>query len=91
MQEGLKKITVGPRRQVTLPASLIRKMNVREGDVFEVQTAQTMLILSHKSFVDARIDEGLADNRDGRTQGPFSTADSALTFLRKRKKTKKSK
>ena len=89
MDQQLETITVGPRHQVTLPASLIRRMNVRAGDVFEVQTAQTMLILSHKSFVDTRIDEGIADIREGRTHGPFSTADTALAFLHKRKKTQK--
>lgn len=84
-------VRVGQNRTVTLPPSLFKRMNVREGDVFEVQTAQTMLILAHKSFVDSRIDEGLADIRAGRTQGPFSHARGALSFLHDRKRVKRKK
>ncbi|MBI2484506.1 hypothetical protein HYV71_04995 [Candidatus Uhrbacteria bacterium] len=84
-------IKVGPNRRVILPPSLFKQMNLQEGDVFEVQTAQTMLILSHKSFIDSRIDEGLSDIRAGRRHGPFSTAKETLDFLHSRRKTKKSK
>ena len=81
LQTAPEIITVGPQGRVTLPPSLFKRMNVQEGDVFEVQTAQSMLILAHKSFVDRRIDEGLADIRAGRTHGPFSTAQEAIDFL----------
>jgi|GEM_PF-4883627 len=82
-------LKVGQNRTVTLPPSLFRKMNVRKGDIFEVQAAQTILILTHKSSTDARIDEGLADIRARRMQGPFATANEALTYLHGRKKVKK--
>lgn len=90
-QSAPEILKVGPNRQVTLPPSLFKRMNVQVGDVFEIQTAQTMVILAHKSFIDQRIDEGLADIRAGRTHGPFSTAQEAIDFLHSSRRTSKKK
>lgn len=84
-------VRVGGKGTLTLPLSIFKQLKIKKGDFFEVQAAQTMLILSQKNVLDDGIREGLADIRIGRTHGPFSTSKEALTFLHNQKKSVKRK
>ena len=46
---------------------------------------------SQRSAIDARLSEGLADIKAGRTHGPFQTHEEMMAFLNKKPQERKSK
>ena len=83
-------IQVKTKYQLTLPTTLRRSLGVDVGDLFKAAVRGGELVLTPASVLDRDLAEGLRDLAEGRTHGPFNTADEAITFLhsRKRKKSK---
>lgn len=83
-------VKVKSKYQLTLPTSLRRSLGVDVGDIFRASVHGGTLVLTPAQVLDRDIAEGLRDLAEGRTHGPFDTADEAIAFLhsRKHKKTK---
>ncbi len=71
-------IRVKGKSQITLPAPLLRKFELSEGDFLEATSTEEGILLTPKLVIDRSILEnlksGLADLRAGKTLGPFKNA-----------------
>ena len=89
-------VKIGVSRQVVIPKKLHDRMGLAPGDYLEVELARGKLVLTPKTLVDKRVEQGLAESfedfRQGRSHGPFPSAKEAIRFLhRETKKRKKAK
>jgi AbrB family looped-hinge helix DNA binding protein len=76
-------VKVKERYQVTLPASVRRKVKVAVGDLLEAKVRGKTITLTPKMAIDRDIDLALEDFRRGRFIGPFRTAKAAVRALRR--------
>ena len=86
-------VKYGCSRQLTVPKEYSEKLGVEPGDIFDVELKEGKLVYTPKTLIDKQIEdeieEGLADIREGRTYGPFDTAEEAIESLHKNIKAKK--
>ncbi len=75
-------VKVKDKFQVTLPSSVRDQVGVVVGDILEATVEKGRITLTPKSLVDRDIAEGLEDFKQGRSIGPFETADAASKALR---------
>ena len=75
-------VKVKDKFQVTLPSSVRDQVGVVVGDILEATMEKGRITLTPKSLVDRDIAEGLEDFKQGRSIGPFETADAASKALR---------
>lgn len=90
---SLVKVTT--RYQVTIPNVLRRKMGVGVGDMLEAKVERAKITLAPKPdsdpeyttqqrrIIDARLARALAEVRQGRTAGPFETADEMIASMKR--------
>mgnify|MGYP002637774918 CR=1 FL=1 len=87
-------VKYGRSRQLTVPKEYSERLGVEPGDVFDVVLQGGKLVYTPKTLIDKQLDdeieEGLADIREGRTYGPFDTAEETIESLHKNIKAKKS-
>jgi AbrB family looped-hinge helix DNA binding protein len=76
-------VKVKEKFQVTLPASVRRKVKVAVGDLLEAQVRGRTITLTPKMTIDRDIDLSLEDFKRGRFIGPFRTAKAAIRALRR--------
>src|SRR2546430_17442058 len=88
---------LGQRRQVVIPKEICDELGLQEGDFVEVTQVKGHVIITPKQLVDrddtltpeqraaidASITEGLEDFQDGRSLGPFPTAEAAIRALKR--------
>ena len=74
-------IKLGTNGQVTIPSALRERAGLDPGDLLEAELENGKITLTRKSLIDQRIDEGLEDKREGRTYGPFDSADEMIESL----------
>ncbi len=81
-------VRVKTKYQVTLPVSVRKKAALRVGDLLEakMEHGKITLVPKHvvdtkKAFIDAHLAEGLKDIAEGRTYGPFETAEDLIASL----------
>jgi len=74
-------LTVKSKYQVVIPAAVRKAARIKLGDVLEARAERGGVFLAPKSIIDREIMEGLDDVKNGRTHGPFSTAEEAIAFL----------
>ncbi len=84
-------IRVKTKGQVTLPSVLRERAGLSVGDFLEAKLVKGKITLTPKSLMDRRImdrriDEGLADLHEGRTYGPFDTAEEMIESLQRNMK-----
>ncbi|HIG45692.1 MAG TPA: AbrB/MazE/SpoVT family DNA-binding domain-containing protein [candidate division Zixibacteria bacterium] len=64
-------VKYGRSRQLTVPKEYHEKLGVKSGDVFDVELKEETLVYTPKTLIDKvieeRLEEGLADIREGRT------------------------
>lgn len=91
-------VKVKTKGQVTIPTRLRKQAGLDIGDFLEAKLERGKITLTPKSLIDRHIEEGLEDIRQGRTYGPFDTADEMIASLKsnikerdKAKKTKRSR
>lgn len=88
-------VKVKEKYQVTLPASLRKKVGVAVGDLLEVQVQGKKITLTPKvavdrAFVEQRLAQGLEDLKTGRVYGPFTSGKAVVRSLhREARKLKK--
>lgn len=75
-------VKLGASRQVVIPKQLHDQLGLAAGDYLEVQVQDGKVVFTPKALVDKRLDEGLADIREGRVHGPFTSARDMMRSLR---------
>jgi AbrB family looped-hinge helix DNA binding protein len=75
-------VKLGASRQVVIPKQLHDQLGLAAGDYLEVEVQDGKVVFTPKALVDKRLDEGLADIREGRVHGPFSSAQDMARSLR---------
>ena len=79
-------VKVKEKYQVTLPASVRRKVGLVVGDLLEANVEGKKITLTPKSVVDRELALALEDVRKGRVYGPFSSAKEMIQSLRREAK-----
>jgi AbrB family looped-hinge helix DNA binding protein len=74
-------VKVKTKGQVTIPTALRRRAGLSVGDLLEAKMERGKITLTPQSLVDRHIQEGLEDIRNGRTYGPFDSADEMIKSL----------
>jgi AbrB family looped-hinge helix DNA binding protein len=76
-------VRVKEKYQVTLPASVRKKLGLAVGDVLEATVEDNKITLTPKSVIDRELAEALQDFQEGRFIGPFENAKDAIDALRR--------
>lgn len=87
-------VKVMGRRQVVIPKEIFEELGLKIGDYLEAKVEDGKLVYIPKELVDRdpwywspegqkRIQEALEDIEQGRTLGPFETAEEAIEALKK--------
>ncbi len=79
-------VTVKSKFQIVIPQHVREQMRVEIGDILEAGVEAGKITFTPKSLVDRHIAEGLEDLKMGRTHGPYSSAEEAITALNARAK-----
>jgi AbrB family looped-hinge helix DNA binding protein len=74
-------VTVKNKYQVVIPAKVRRQIGIEVGDLLEAKVERGKVTFIPKSAVDREIAEGLEDMKNGRTYGPFATAEEMIGSL----------
>ena len=85
-------VKVGPRGQVTIPNQLRKQTKVTVGSFLEAEVRHNVIILKPVKVVDlvsvkeveAALEEGLRDYREGRVSPPFKNMREFKAHLRKK-------
>ena len=84
-------VKVKEKYQVTLPAALREKAGLEVGDLLEAKVVGRKITLTPKTVLDREVAQALKEIDEGKTHGPFKTAEAAIRFLHRRaRKLKKS-
>ena len=82
-----------PKAQITIPKEIIEKLNLSEGEIFDVSVSDGRIVLRPQVVVpkdeawlytaeaQATLKRGLEDIAAGRTYGPFDNADDLIHSL----------
>lgn len=76
-------IRVKTKYQVTLPARVRKQAGLRVGDWLDARVEGHKISLTPMSVVERELLLALEDVRQGRTKGPFKTAEEAIRSLRR--------
>ena len=74
-------VRIKTKYQVTIPNDLRKRMGVRIGDLLEAKVERGKITFAPKAVVDRGIAESLVEFREGRSYGPFDTAEKMLVSL----------
>jgi len=78
-------VKIGTSRQVVIPKKLHDQLGLAPGDYLEVELKEGRVVMTPKTLMDKRLEEGLAESfedvKAGRVHGPFSTAKEAIQSL----------
>ncbi len=76
-------VKIKTKFQVTLPTSIREKVDLHVGDLLEADVEGNRITLTPKSTIDREIALALEEIKQGRTRGPFKTANAAIRALRR--------
>ena len=79
-------VTVKNKFQIVIPQYVRELVHVEVGDFLEAGVEDGKITFTPKSLVDRHLAEGLEDMREGRTHGPYETAEAAIAALDARAK-----
>ncbi len=79
-------VTVKNKFQIVIPQHVREQVHVEIGDFLEAAVENGKITFTPKSLVDRHLAEGLEDARQGRTHGPYASAEDAITALNARAK-----
>ena len=82
-------VTVMPKYQVTIPASVRKQTGLGVGDLLDAKVERGRITLTLKSLIDRELALALDDVRKGRTYGPFDSVDALMRSLRQESKKRK--
>jgi AbrB family looped-hinge helix DNA binding protein len=77
-------VTVKNKFQIVIPQHIRDLVHVEIGDVLEASVEGGKITFTPKALVDRHLAEGLEDAREGRTHGPYASADAAIEALEAR-------
>ena len=88
-------VTVKSRNQLVVPESVRRRARIKAGDRLEFKVSGRVITIvpklapaddesgpEQRRVIDRELANGLADVKQGRVHGPFSTADKAIRAIR---------
>lgn len=84
-------VTVKNKFQIVIPQQLRELVHIEVGDILEAGVEGGKITFTPKRLVDRALEEGLADATNGRTHGPYASAESAIAALESRAKDQKKK
>ena len=82
-------VKVGRSRQVVIPKRIHDELELKPGDIFEVELLNRKVVLTPKSLIGQEIELGLKDFENGHSLGPFNTAKEAIRALHRARKSNK--
>jgi len=74
-------VTVKTKYQIVIPQQIREQVRVRIVDILEAGVQDGKITFTPKSLVDRRLAEALEDVRQGRTHGPYTSAEAAIKAL----------
>ena len=82
-------VKVKNKFQVTIPTEIRGEAHIKEGDILEVAVRNNAIVFRPKVVVDrgsveAAIEEGLKDYKEGRVIGPFESVREFKAALKKK-------
>ena len=89
----MELVTIKNKFQIVIPQSIRERVRLDIGDLLEAGIENGKITFTPKSVIDRHIAVGLQDLAEGRTHGPYRTADEAIAALEAKaaKRTKRSK
>jgi len=85
-ENPMPAVKLGASRQVAIPKKIHDQLRLHPGDYLEIEVTHGKLILTPKTLIDKRLDEGLEDLRKGRVHGPYDSAKEMMASLRGKKR-----
>jgi AbrB family looped-hinge helix DNA binding protein len=85
-RKRMEIVTVKNKFQIVIPQHIRDLVHVEVGDFLEAGVEDGKITFTPKSLVDRHLAEGLEDMREGRTHGPYETAEGAIAALDARAK-----
>ncbi len=79
-------VTVKSKFQIVIPQHVREQAHSEIGDFLEAKVEDGKITFTPKSLIDRHLAEGLEDARQGRTHGPYASAEEAITALDARAK-----
>lgn len=76
-------VTVKNKFQVVIPAKVRQRIGIKIGDLLEATAERGKITFTPKSVIDQGLAESLREFKEGRSYGPFDTAEEMIAFLHK--------
>ncbi len=80
----MELVTIKNKFQIVIPRAIRERAHLDVGDLLEAGIENGKITFTPKSVIDRRLAEGLKDLAEGRTHGPYHTADEAIAALEAR-------
>ena len=74
-------VTVKNKFQVVIPAKVRERIGIKIGDLLEAKAERGKITFTPKSVIDRGLAESLEDFKQGRSYGPFDTAEEMIDAL----------
>jgi AbrB family looped-hinge helix DNA binding protein len=82
----MEVVTVKTKFQIVIPQRIREQAQVDIGDILEARVENGKITFTPKSLIDRHLAEGIEDVQQGRTHGPYATAEAAVKALERRAK-----
>lgn len=79
-------VTVKNKFQIVIPQHVRELVHIEIGDILEAGVENGKITFTPKTLVDRHLAEALQDVSQGRTHGPYATAEAAVAELETRAK-----
>jgi AbrB family looped-hinge helix DNA binding protein len=86
VKKPIEIVTVKNKFQIVIPQHVRERIHVEIGDILEAGVENGKITFTPKSLIDRHLAEGLEDAKEGRTHGPYASADKAIEALEARAK-----
>ena len=86
-------VKLGISRQIVIPKTIHDQLGLRPGDYLQVEVAQGRVVFTPKTLVDKRLDQRIVESMDdfaqGRSYGPFESAEKMIGSLHRNVRTRR--
>ena len=79
-------VAVKNKFQIVIPQRVRELVHIEIGDILEAGVEDGKIIFTPKSLVDRHLAERLEDAKNGRTHGPYDSAEAVIAALESRAK-----
>lgn len=77
-------VTIKNKFQIVIPRTIRERVHLDIGDLLEAGIENGKITFTPKTAIDRHLAEGLKELAEGRTHGPYETADEAIAALESR-------